>query len=167
MPQFQNTLSYVDIAYFVLLILAFVSIFLLRRQTIRRQTRQSRAALFKELYLMVFGASDFGDAFFMLEKGQLVFGATTGYTPQERMVNRLLRFMDMVCEVYVAKMLTEQEMNFFKRQFIMIYENPSMKAYLKFVTEEYTEAGADRTPFPSFVSYCEKELPPRAVTPAN
>ena len=94
MPQFQNTLSYVDIAYFVLLILAFVSIFLLRRQTIRRQTRQSRAALFKELYLMVFGASDFGDAFFMLEKGQFVFGATTGYTPQERMVNRLLRFMD-------------------------------------------------------------------------
>jgi len=40
----------------------------------------------------------------------------------------------------------------------MVYENPSMKAYLKFVTEEYTEAGADRTPFPSFVSYCEKEL---------
>ncbi len=162
MLHVQTTFSYVDLANFVLLIVAFVSIFLV----MRRQTRQSRATLFKELYLMVFGDADFGDAFLLIEKGQFVYGATATYSPHERMVNRLLRFMDLVCEVYAGKMLTEQEMGFFKRQFIRIYEHPSIKGYLKFLTEDYTAAGAGTTPFPHFVAYCEKALPPRAVSAA-
>ena len=162
MPQFQNTFSYADLVNFVLLIVAFVSIFLL----LRRQRRQNRATLFKELYLMVFGDADFGDAFFLIEKGQFVYGATAAYSPQERLVNRLLRFMDLVCEVYADKMLTEQEMNLFKRQFIRVYEHPSVKGYFKFLTEDYSEAGAGTTPFPHFVAYCEKELPPKAASAA-
>jgi len=159
MPQFQNTFSYADLVTFVLLMVALVSSFLV----IRRHTRYSRATLFKELYLMVFGDADFGDAFFLLEKGQFVYGGTVAYSPQERMVNRLLRFMDLVCEVYADKLLPEQEMNIFKRQFIRVYEHPSIKGYLKFLTEDYTVARAGSTPFPHFVAYCEKELPPRAV----
>ncbi len=119
MPQVQTTFSYADLVTFVLLMVAFVSIFLV----MRRQTRQSRATLFKELYLMVFGDADFGDAFFLIEKGQFVYGATAASTPQERIVNRLLRFMDLVCEVYADKLLTEQEMSLFKRQFIRVYEH--------------------------------------------
>ena len=159
MPLFQNTFSYADLVNFALLIVALVSTFLV----IRRHTRQSRAALFKELYLMVFVDADFADAFFLIEKGQFVYGATVAFSPQERMVNRLLRFMDLVCEVYADKMLPELEMNIFKRQFIRIYEHPSIKGYLKFLTEDYIEARAGSTPFPHFVAYCEKELPSRAV----
>ncbi len=46
MPQFQNTISYADLVIFVLLVIAFVAIFL-----VRRQARQSKATFFKELYL--------------------------------------------------------------------------------------------------------------------
>jgi len=77
-------------------------------------------------------------------------------------VNRLLRFLDLVCEAYAGKLLTEQEMNFFKSQFLRIYENPSMKGYLKFLREQYTQAEAGPTPFPSFISYCEKATPNKA-----
>jgi len=160
MPQVQTTFSYADLVNFALLIVVFITIFLM----MRRQTRQSKATLFKELYLMVFGDADFGDAFFLIEKGQFVYGATTTYSPHEQLVNRLLRFMDLVCEVYASKMLTEQEMGFFKRQFIRVYEHPSIKGYLKFLREDYSEAGAGTTPFPHFVAYCEKALPPRAVS---
>jgi len=163
MPQIQNTISYTDLVTFVLLIVTFASLSL----SIRRQRRQSRTTSFKELYLMVFGDADFGDAFFLIEKGQFVYGATTAYSPQERMVNRLLRFMDLVCGAYADKMLTQQEMNFFKRQFIKTYEHPSIKGYLKFLTEDYTRAGDGTTPFPYFVSYCEKELPLRTAPMAG
>lgn len=160
MPQVQNTFSYADLVNFVLLIVAFVSIFLM----LRRHTKQNRATLFKELYLMVFGDADFGEAFFLLEKGQFVYGATVAYSAHERLVNRLLRFMDLVCEVYADKLLTEQEMNFFKRQFIRVYEHPSIKGYLKFLTEDYSEARAGTMPFPHFVAYCEKVLPSGTVS---
>lgn len=159
MPVFQNTFSYADIVLAVLLLVAFVSIFVL----IRRQAKQSSATLFKELYLMVYGDSDFGDAFFLIEKGQFTYGATMAYSPQERLVNRLLRFMDLVCEVYEEKLLTEQEMSLFKRQFIRVYEHPSIKGYFRFLTEDYSKASAETTPFPHFVAYCEKVLPARGV----
>ena len=159
MLQVQNTISYADLVNFVLLMVAFVSIFLV----LRRHTRHNRATLFKELYLMVFGDADFGDAIFLIEKGQFVYGAAVAYSPQERLVNRLLRFMDLVCEVYADKLLTEQEMNFFKRQFIRVYEHSSIKGYLKFLTEDYTQADAGTTPFPHFVAYCEQELPAKAI----
>jgi hypothetical protein len=162
MPQVQNTISYADLVIFVLLIVTFVNLSL----SLRRQRRQSRTTFFKELYLMVFGDADFGDAFFLIEKGQFVYGATVAYSPQERMVNRLLRFMDLACEVYADELLTQQEMNFFKRQFIKVYEHPSIQGYLQFLTEDYTQAGAGTTPFPHFVSYCENELPPRTAPTA-
>ncbi|SRR6266516_4607726 len=156
-PQFQNTISYADLVIFVLLVLAFVGIFL-----VRRQTMQSRATFFKELYLIVFADPDLSDAFYLLETRQFVYGETLGHSPQEQLVNRLLRFLDLVCEAYAGKLLTEQEMNFFKPQFLRVYENPSMKGYLKFLREQYTQVEAGPTPFPSFVSYCAKASPNKA-----
>src|SRR2546426_8419914 len=151
MPQFQNTISYAELVNFVLLVIAFVIIFL-----VRRQVRQSRATFFKELYLMVFGDPGISDAFYLLETRQFVYGKTLGHSPQEQLVNRLLRFLDLVCEAYAGKLLTEQEMNFFRSKFLKVYENPNMKGYLKFLTEQYTQAEAGLNPFPSFIAYCEK-----------
>ncbi len=153
-PQFQNTISYADLVIFVLLVLAFVGIFLVR--LVRRQVMQSKATFFKELYLMVFADPDISDAFYLLETRQFVYGETLGHSPQEQLVNRLLRFLDLVCEAYAGKLLTEQEMNFFKSQFLRVYENPSMKGYLKFLRDQYAQVEAGPTPFPSFVSYCKK-----------
>jgi len=151
MPQFQNTIPYVDLVTFVLLVVAFVSIF-----SVRRQVRQSRATFFKELYLMVFADASISDAFYLLETRQFVYGETLGHSPQEQLVNRLLRFLDLVCEAYAGKLLTEQEMNFFKSKFLSIYRNPTMKGYLKFLRDQYTQVEAGPTPFPNFTSYCEK-----------
>jgi len=150
-PQFQNTISYADLVIFVLLVIAFFGIFL-----VRRQVMQSKATFFKELYLMVFADPDISDAFYLLETRQFVYGETLGHSPQEQLVNRLLRFLDLVCEAYAGKLLTEQEMNFFKSQFLRVYENPSMKGYLKFLRDQYAQVEAGPTPFPSFVSYCKK-----------
>ena len=62
MTPFQNTISYADLVDFALLVIAFVGIFLLRRQV-----RQSRATFFKELYLMIFADPSISDAFYLLE----------------------------------------------------------------------------------------------------
>ncbi len=161
MPQFQNTISYVDLVIFVLLVIAFViafvSIFLMRRQV-----RQSRATFFKELYLLVFADPSISDAFYLLETRQFVYGETLGHSPQEQLVNRLLRFLDLVCEAYAGKLLTEQEMNFFKSKFLSVYQNPTMKGYLKFLRDQYAQVEAGPTPFPSFIAYCEKASPDKA-----
>lgn len=151
MPQFQNTISYADLVNFVLLVIVFFSILL-----VRRQVRQSKATFFKELYLMVFADPSISDAFYLLETRHFVYGETLGHSPQEQLVNRLLRFLDLVCEAYAGKLLTEQEMNFFQSQFLRVYENPIMKGYLKFLREQYSRVEAGLTPFPSFISYCEK-----------
>src|ERR1700730_7642349 len=147
MPQFQNTISYADLVGFVLLVIAFVSLFL-----VRRQVRQSRALFFKELYLMVFADPSISDAFYLLETLQFAYGETLGHSPQEQLVNRLLRFLDLVCEAYAGKLLTEQEMHFFQSQFLKVYDNPTMKRSRRYLREQYSQAQVGPTPFPSFIS---------------
>lgn len=151
MTPFQNTISYADLVDFALLVIAFVGIFLLRRQV-----RQSRATFFKELYLMIFADPSISDAFYLLETLQFTYGETLGHSPQEQLVNRLLRFLDLVCEAYAGGGLTKQEMHFFQSQFLKVYDNPTMKGYLRFLREQYSQAQVGPTPFPSFISYCEK-----------
>ena len=70
-------------------------------------------------------------------------------------------FLSWTCEQ--TEMEVKKSMNFFKRQFIRVYEHPSIKGYLKFLTEDYTQADAGTTPFPHFIAYCEKALPARTV----
>jgi len=76
MLQFQNTISYADLVIFVLLVIAFIGIFL-----VRRQVMQSKATFFKELYLLVFADPDISDAFYLLETRQFVYGETLGHSP--------------------------------------------------------------------------------------
>ncbi len=161
MPQLQNTLSYVDLVNFGLLVLVLVIVFV-SISAVRQQVRQSRAMFFRELYLLVFADPSLSDAFYLLETRQFVYGETLGHSPQEQLVNRLLRFLDLVCAAYMGHLLTEQEMNFFQSQFLRVYTNPDMKGYLKFLKEQYTRVDAGATPFPSFVFYCEKVSPSKA-----
>jgi hypothetical protein len=58
-----------------------------------------------------------------------------GALPTRATGESLLRFLDLVCEAYAGELLTEQEMHFFQSQFLKVYDNPTMKGYLRFLRE--------------------------------
>lgn len=140
-----------------LLCVAFVGFIAVWYQ-IKQNYRTQKATFFKELYLEMFKAGNIRKAYYQIEYEQFVYDNGFHGSEQEQVIDRLMAFVDLVCDLYYQNMLTEHEMSFFKYEFLRIYQNPNIRDYLAFLREWYTKIGTDTQPFSSFTAYCEQAL---------
>jgi hypothetical protein len=162
MFQFQNNVSVTDLINGILLIVAIVGIFLTYRQ-IRIGYKTQKAGFFKEIYSTMFSDPDIRNAYYQIEYGQFTYDSKFHGSENEKLIDRLLSFVDLVCELYNQKVITDREIGFFKYEFIRIYRNQNVQNYLKFLKTFYGNVGCDKEPFFSFVKYCKKELKERKL----
>ncbi len=99
---------------------------------------------------------DVREAFYQVEYGEFVYDQSFHGSQTERKIDRLMSFVDLVCDLYAQGIITEHEMRFFKYEFTRIHQNRNVQGYLEFLKDFYERVGTDTMPFPSFVSYCEK-----------
>ena len=156
MFQFQNTVSIADITNIVLLLVAIIGIFFTYYQ-IKQGFKTQRAVFFKELYLTLFSDEVIRKAFYQIEYDRFVYDASFHGSSSEKTIDRLLSFIDLVCEIYEQKVITKREMSFFKYEIIRVYMNDNIQNYLKFLKDFYDLVEIGTIPFSSFISYCEKE----------
>jgi len=128
-----------------------------------KQLQQShhiqKASFFKELYLTMFGDQDIRDALYLLDKDEFVYESQFRKSDNEKRVDRLLSFVDLVCALYMWGLLEDQEMQFFKYELMLIYNDPHVQAYLQYLKDVFkAETKADLHPFSSFTTYCQKEI---------
>lgn len=106
----------------------------------------------------MFSDPDIGNAYYQIEYNEFTYDSEFHGFENERLIDRLLSFVDLVCELYNQKVITEREMSFFHYEFIRIYKNKNVQAYLKFLKKFYKKVGSKTEPFHSFVTYCKNVL---------
>ena len=157
MLNFTTDISISQIISACLLLAAVGGILLTYRQ-MRSNYRMQKATFFKELYSTMFADSEVRSALYMIEYNRFVYTEQFHGSTDENIVDRLLSFSDLVCDLYAQGVLTDHEMDFFKYEFYRIYKNANVQRSLDFLKERYTDTGHNIEPFPAFVAYCETEL---------
>jgi hypothetical protein len=157
MFQFQSNVSVTDLINVALLVVAIIGIFLTYRQ-IRIGYKTQKATFFKEIYSTMFSDPDIRNAYYQIEYDEFTYDSEFHGSENEKLIDRLLSFVDLVCELYNQKVITEREMSFFHYEFIRIYKNKNVQAYLKFLKKFYKKVGSKTEPFHSFVTYCKNVL---------
>mgnify|MGYP001586538931 CR=1 len=157
MFQLQNTVSIADIMNAALLIVAIIGIFFTYRQ-IKGSYKTQKATFFKELYSTMFSDKDIRDAYYQIEYGKFVYDDDFHGSEYEKLFDRLLSFVDLVCDLYRQGIITDHEMSFFKYEFKRIYQNKNVQNYLVFLRDFYQAEVSGTEPFKSFISYCEGAL---------
>jgi len=153
--QFGNTISIADIINAILLMVAVLGICFTYREA--KQTRKTqKATFFKDLYSTMYSDPDIRKAYYQIEYGEFTYSDSFHGSKMEPLIDRLLSFADLVCYLYDQKMLTENEMVFFKYEFIRIYVDTNVKNYLQFLEDFYQKNKTGTKPFPSYVSYCSQ-----------
>jgi hypothetical protein len=155
MFQFQNTISVADVINAFLLIVAIIGIAFTYRQ-IRESHKTQKATFFKDLYSTMFSDPDVRNAYYQIEYGDFTYDENFHGSSNEKLIDRLLSFVDLVCDLYAQGIITEHEMSFFKYEFTRIYQNPNVQGYLEFLKNFYADVGTGTKPFASFVAYCAK-----------
>jgi hypothetical protein len=157
MFQFENIYSIADLINIGLLFVAIIGIFLTYRQ-IKESHKTQKATFFKDLYSTMFSDQDIRNAYYQIEYGEFDYGVDFHGSENEKGFDRLLSFIDLICDLYDQGIITHHEMSFFKYEFTRIYFNDNVQRYLKFLTNFYAQVGTGTKPFPSFVAYCENKL---------
>jgi hypothetical protein len=152
-----NDVSISQIISACLLMVAVGGIMVTYRQ-MRNNYKMQKATFFKELYSTMFADSEVRSALYMVEYNRFVYSEQFHGSNDENIVDRLLSFADLVCDLYAQSVLTDHEMDFFKYEFYRIYKNVNVQRYLDFLKGRYTDTGHAIEPFPAFVAYCETEL---------
>jgi hypothetical protein len=165
-PVFQYTISLTDVLF---LLIAVGGIYLTLQQ-IRQGYEIQKATFFKELYLTFFDDSEIRQAFYLIDYNQLLYnedGKGFENSPHEKPIDRLLNFVNLLCELYERKLLTKKEMRFFQYEMIRIWRNSTIQTYLEYLAENAQSIGDDKPPFESFVRYCKRDLPIRVELISN
>lgn len=157
MLEFQTSYSIADVISLLLLVAAVVGIFLSLKET-RETAKTEKAVFFKDLYTTMFADPNIRDAYYQIEYEEFKYDADFHGSNNERLIDRLLSFVDLVCDLHAQGILTEHEMSFFKYQLLQIYKNRNVRVYLSFLEDFYAKSGANTKPFASFTRYCEKVL---------
>ena len=157
MLQFQLTYTIGDIINTSLLILAIIGLSFTFYQ-IRQEYCIQKATFFKELYLFLITEPEQKDAFYLILHGKFTFDECFHGTKQEKSVDSLLCFLDLICALHAQKMLTKQEMYFFEYCCRTTYMNRSMQKYFEYLRNAFQNTETLTMPFIHFISYCQREL---------
>lgn len=120
--------------------------------------RTQKAPFFKDLYQTMFSDRDIRDAYYQVEYGDFSYDETFHGSENEKRFDRLLSFLDLRCDLYRQRIISQHEMSFFRYELMRIYGNANTRRYLEFLSRFYQSVGSGTRPFCSFVSYCEKTL---------
>ena len=147
-----------DLFNFLLLVATIIAVTLTYRQ-LKDGFKTQKATFFKELYLAAFTDPDIRDGYHLIEYEQFVYDNDhfQDSKTNEYLIDRLLSFFNVICDLYNQKILTKYEMEIFRYQLLRVYQNPGIRRYVAFLKVFYLTIGVKALPYGSFFSYCEKE----------
>jgi hypothetical protein len=156
MPHFENTFTIADILNFILLLITAIGVILAYRQ-IKEGRKTQSATFFKELYSTMFSDTEIGNAYYKIEYNEFNYDKSFHGSEEEKIIDRLLGFVDLLCYLHAQRVITDKEMMFFRYRLFRIYKNPNIQRYFEFLRLFFDAVGSQARPFNSFFSYCERE----------
>ena len=156
--EFQKIITVGDVINLALLVTVLIGILFTYLQ-MRINTKTQRAIFFKELYSTMFTDEVIRSIYYKIEYNQFQYNLEFhSGSEEEKSIDRLLSFADLVSELYFQKVISEKEMSFFEYEFIRIFKNSEIKKYLHYLRQFYEANSCCKKPFERFVKYGETHL---------
>jgi hypothetical protein len=153
----NSEVSIGDIADVLLLIAAIIGIYYTNLQ-MRSNYKTQKAIFFKDLYSTMYSDPEIIQIFYKIEYDKFIYSSDFHKSDDEKRLDRLLSFLDLICNLYEQKIITDHEMESFRYRIRRVYINYNIQSYLVFLENFFPQTGAETRPFQSFVSYCERTI---------
>jgi hypothetical protein len=139
------------------LIVATIGIFLTLYQ-VKQGNKTRRATFFKELYSTMYSDPDVSQGYYLIDHGKFRYDDDFHRSEEEKPIDRLLTFIDLLCYLRKNRLIAESEIRYFEYELIRVYENKEIQRYLEVVRQSYRDFGCKTPPFSSFDWYCKNKL---------
>jgi hypothetical protein len=125
---------------------------------IRNGTKAQRATFLKDLYLQFRIDPEIAESFYLIEYDKFRYDSSFHGSEIEPKIDRLLTFIDLVCELYDQQSISQKEMKFFNYPFKRVAQDPEIQKYLEFLGKFYARNSVQHKPFSAFQNYARKNL---------
>jgi hypothetical protein len=139
-----------DIINIFLLLATTVAVIAAFRQ-IYISNRQKRADLILQLYNDFFNDTDMQDIYYLMEYQQFVYNEETFHqSPEERKLDKLLGLFSNIGELYQMKIIKDEDLDFIKYEFQVIYETEAVHKYFEFLDKHFQSRNINHIKFKPF-----------------
>lgn len=129
-----SMISLADTINLGLLVLTLLGLFFTGFQLM--QTKKiNRSSLVKEMYFNLYNDEELREIFYMIEwdDSEISRVLNLGGTEEERKVDKLLSFFDIICNMYYRGVLGKKDMKVFSYEMMRVYGHSAVAEYLKFL----------------------------------
>ena len=131
---FKPEVSLGDIIAAAGFFVAAIGLFLTLYQ-LRRDSNRKRAEFIVSVFHQYVTDSDTSGMFYLLEYGNFQYGPEFHGSEQERHLDRLLSYFEMIATLYHMRVITRADLELMRYQFVRVYKNQAVQRYFKFLDE--------------------------------
>jgi hypothetical protein len=157
MTIFKSIISLREIISMTALLVTAIGVLFAYRQ-LRQTSIIQRATFFKDLYSTMFTDPDIRKIYYLIEYDEFIYPDDFHGSTEEKYLDRLLSFADLICNLRAQDIITEHEMKSFNYMLARIYNNNGVQQYLDFLDNWFSEHIIGVLPFSSFRNY-SKNIP--------
>lgn len=106
MFHLQSILTVSDLINSVLLVVAIIGIFITYRQ-MKEGYKTQKASFFKDLYLTMWSDREIRDTYYDIEYNKIIYNINFHGSTDEKRLDHLLCFTDLICELYSQRVITD------------------------------------------------------------
>jgi len=129
---FRPEISLGDIIAAAGFFVAAIGLFLTLCQ-LRRDSKRKRAEFIVSVFNQYVTDSDTCEMFYLLEYDKFQYGPEFHGSKQERHLDRLLSYFEMIATLYDMGVVTRKDLELTRYQFVRVYKNQAVQSYFEFL----------------------------------
>jgi hypothetical protein len=150
MPTLVNQISIGDLIQALAFIIAAVGLFLNLAQ-MKAANRQKRAEFIINLHNQFSLDKDVLDIYYKIEYGEFTYEPEEFHSSdEEKKLDKLLDVFDNIAKLYLLNNFTLGDLDYVAYNYLVIYQDESVKKYFGFLDKWYVERGVKVKPYSAF-----------------
>ncbi|HEX8582897.1 MAG TPA: hypothetical protein VF680_00625 [Allosphingosinicella sp.] len=129
----------------------------------KQSVRAERARLLRDLVRDIQTDEQAYGVFYKIEYGNFRYDDAFEESSDERALDKLLTALDLVCELYFKKHLTDSEMDFFNYYIFRVCTDEGVRNYLEFLKRWYSSINVHPGGFDALNRYSERRWPTKPL----
>jgi hypothetical protein len=159
-----SPLSLTDIIDAALLLTAVVGIFLTLAQ-VQASRKTQKATFFRDMHLGLINDPDIAEVMDTVSRGDFHYEAATFYgSPMEKQLDKTLHHLEVACELFYQRLITEREMKFVNYVMIAVVMDPEVQKYLMSLEQGMDSAAYNVAIYGALSRYARTHFPAEALT---
>jgi len=142
-------ISIADLLLVISILIAAVGLFLNFLQ-MRKNNLQKRAEYMINLYNQYASDSDMIDVYYEIEYGKFDYHEGFHQSSEEKKLDKLLGFFENIAKLYIMKNITLDDLKYVAYEFLVIYQDNSVKQYIQFLEQWFSQRGIKVKPYEAF-----------------